>query len=56
MKVLTIVASIAAFAGFAAVVLIGAAIALSLAYRHAVQNFQPAVPAGDAETELKRNP
>ena len=55
-KVRTIVASIAAFAGFAAVVLIGAAIALSLAYRHAVQNFQPAVPAGDAETELKRNP
>ena len=55
-KVRTIVASIAAFAGLAAVVLIGAAIALSLAYRQSVQNFQPALPSGDAETELKTHP
>ena len=31
-------------------------IALSLAYRQSVQNFQPAVPSGDAETELKTHP
>ena len=31
-------------------------IALSLAYRQSVQNFQPALPSGDAETELKTHP
>ena len=44
MRLRTIVGRLAALTGVGAVVVIGAAIALSLAYRYAVQNFEPAQP------------
>jgi len=50
----TIVGRLAALAGVGAVVVIGAAIALSLAYRHAVQNFEPAQPATAGDTTRRQ--
>lgn len=58
MRLRTIVGRLAALAGVGAVVVIGAAIALSLAYRHAIQNFEPVQPAtaGDTTRSQWANP
>lgn len=54
MTLRTIVGRLAALAGVGAVVVIGAAIALSLAYQHAVQNFEPAQPATGGDTTRRQ--